>query len=212
MTVKVTILTHTMTHMQNNTVNRRLVLAGIGGLVLAGPSFAMTNADASKLVQDVVKEINRVIGSGKSESGMISDFEKLFRAYGDVPTIARYALGRDARAASPAQLNAFSDAFSGYLSRKYGKQFRQFIGGRLEVQSTRAVKSFYEVKTLAYLKGSSPFDVTFLVSDKAGRPLFFNMFIEGVNLLLTERSEIGAILDRRGGSIDKLIADIKTAG
>ena len=32
MTVKVTILTHTMTHMQNNTVNRRLVLAGIGGL------------------------------------------------------------------------------------------------------------------------------------------------------------------------------------
>jgi phospholipid transport system substrate-binding protein len=35
------------------------------------------------------------------------------------------------------------------------------------------------------------------------------MFIEGINLLLTERTEIGAILDRNKGDIDSLIKDLK---
>jgi phospholipid transport system substrate-binding protein len=62
------------------------------------------------------------------------------------------------------------------------------------------------------LRGSAPFEVTFLVSSKSGKDLFFNMFIEGVNLLLTERTEIGALLDLNGGKIDKMIADLKKDG
>ena len=31
-------------------------------------------------------------------------------------------------------------------------------------------------------------------------------------MLLTERTEIGAMLDKRGGNIDRLIADLATAG
>jgi phospholipid transport system substrate-binding protein len=50
--------------------------------------------------------------------------------------------------------------------------------------------------------------VTFLISDRSGSDKFFNMFIEGVNMLLTERAEIGAMLDRRRGDIDALIAEL----
>jgi phospholipid transport system substrate-binding protein len=50
------------------------------------------------------------------------------------------------------------------------------------------------------------------VSDRSGRDLFFNMFIEGVNMLLAERAEIGAMLDRRGGNIDQMTADLAKAG
>ena len=80
------------------------------------------------------------------------------------------------------------------------------------MKSTRAIKAGYEVRAQADLQGQAPFDVTFLVSDKSGRDKFFNMFIAGVNLLLTERTEIGAMLDRRGGNIDQLIADLKAMG
>lgn len=200
----------------NNRMTRRD--AGLGllafGTIATLPvgAAALTTAQARALVDKVVAEINRVIGSGKSEAAMIRDFEALFRKYADVPTIARYALGVDARRASAGQLNAFTRAFQGYISRKYGKRFREFIGGRVEVKSARQVKSFYEVKTTAYLRGESPFEVTFLVSDRSGRDLFFNMFIEGINMLLSERTEIGAMLDRRGGNIDQLIADVQRAG
>jgi phospholipid transport system substrate-binding protein len=73
------------------------------------------------------------------------------------------------------------------------------------------VKSWYEVSTTAYLRNEAPFDVTFQVSDRAGKNLFFNMYIEGVNLLLTERTEVGALVDRNGGSIDGMISDLKKA-
>jgi phospholipid transport system substrate-binding protein len=42
------------------------------------------------------------------------------------------------------------------------------------------------------------------VSDKGGRPMFFNIIIEGVNMLAAERTEIGALLDANGRSIAAL--------
>ena len=36
-------------------------------------------------------------------------------------------------------------------------------------------------------------------------------YIEGVNMLASERAEIGAMLDKRNGDIDALIQDMKTA-
>ncbi len=143
---------------------------------------------------------------------MYRDFEAIFRRYADVPTIARSALGPEARSASQAQLDAFADAFTGYLSRKYGKRFREFIGGTITVRSARPLKSFFEVQATADLQGQAPFAVTFLVSDRSGRDLFFDLLIEGISLLKTERTEVGAMLDRRRGNIDLLIQDLRSAG
>ena len=53
-----------------------------------------------------------------------------------------------------------------------------------------------------------PFEVDFLVSDRSGQPLVFNLIIEGVNMLLAERQEIGALLDRNSGNINALIDDL----
>ncbi|MCB1339901.1 MAG: ABC transporter substrate-binding protein [Pseudooceanicola sp.] len=185
--------------------------AALATAMLPAPVLALSEGGARKLVDAVVADINRVIASGKSEGAMIRDFEGIFVKYADVPTIARYALGVDARRASGGQLNAFTKAFQGYISKKYGKRFREFIGGKIEVKSARPIKAGYEVRTTAYLSGEAPFEVVFLVSDKSGRDRFFNMFIEGVSLLQTERTEIGAMLDRRKGNIDQLIADLSKA-
>lgn len=204
------------TPMPNNQPSRRSFLgkaATFAGLsLLPLPAFALTEAGAKNLVDKLVGDINRVIASGKSESAMIRDFEKIFVQYADVPIMARYALGNDARSASKSQLNAFTKAFQGYIARKYGRRFREFIGGTVEVQSARKIKSGYEIRSVAKLRGESPFNVTFLVSDRSGRDKFFNMFIEGVNLLLTERTEIGGMLDRRKGNIDQLTADLTKLG
>ncbi len=181
-------------------------------LVPAMPAFAITESGATRLVDSLVGDINKVIASGKSESAMFKDFERIFARYSDTSYIAAYAMGVDGRRASSAQKRAFSKAFQAYISRKYGKRFREFIGGRLEVQGVKAVKNWYEVDTTAFLQGESPFTVTFHVSDRSGKNLFFNMFIEGINLLLTERTEIGALLDRNRGDIDAMIADLKNAG
>ncbi len=202
--------------MPSNLMNRRhfvaTALTGLTAAALPLPAFALTESGAMQLVNSVVADITRVIDSGKSEKAMLRDFEKIFVRYGDVPIMARYALGVEARSASPAQLRQFTRAFQGYISRKYGRRFREFIGGEVTVRNARKIKAGYEVRTSVKLRGSAPFDVTFLVSDKSGQGKFFNMFIEGVNLLLTERTEIGAMLDARKGNLDQLIKDLNKVG
>jgi phospholipid transport system substrate-binding protein len=38
------------------------------------------------------------------------------------------------------------------------------------------------------------------------------MLIEGISLLKAEKSEIGSLLDKNRGDIDKMIADLSKAG
>ena len=192
---------------------RTLLLAGSAAtLIAASPAAALTEAQARSLVDKVIAEIDVVIRSQKSDAAILRDLEKLFARYADLDIMAQYALGADGRSASAADKRAFTNAFKGYVTRKYGKRFRDFIGGRIEVESTREIRAGYEVKAKAYLEGQSPFDVAFHISDRSGRDLVFNIFIEGVNLLLTERTEIGAMLDQRNGNIRQLASDLQGLG
>jgi phospholipid transport system substrate-binding protein len=196
------------------TLSRRSFGVGLaaGTITLAMPrmALALTVDDARALVGRTVDSLNGIINSGKSESAMLGDFEKLFATYADVPVIARSALGVAAKSASKGQLSAFTKAFRGYISRKYGRRFREFAGGRVEVTGAKPLKSYFEVISVAYLPGEAPFDLRWHVSDKSGKDLFFNLIIEGVNMLASERGEIGAMLDRRKGNIDQLIEDLKS--
>lgn len=201
--------------MPNDLFRRTLLTHGLAATALAlvpGHALALTDAKARALIDQVVSEINRVIASGQPLSVMIRDFEQIFRRYADVNIIAQSTLGPDARRASAAQMRAYTDAFRGYVSRKYGKRFKEFEGGNIQVRSVRQVKSWHEVISTVQLRGESPFEVRFLVSDRSGKDLFFDMVIEGISLRLSERTEIGAMLDRRKGDIDALIADLRQAG
>jgi len=188
------------------TLTRRSILALSGAAMVAAtqPAFALTTADAKSLVGRLVGEINAIIASNKSEAAMIRDFDGVLNRYADMPILARSILGVPWRSASAAEQRDFTRALQGYLSRKYGKQFRRFAGGEIEVLSARPVRSFFEVRSMAQLPGEAPFEVVFLVSNGSGRDLFFNMIVEGINLRTTENTAINALLDRNGGNIGRL--------
>lgn len=192
-------------------ITRRDAMAGMGASVVAlmmsaVPAFAFNEAEARTLIDKAVGDINSIINSGKSEAAMLKDFERIFSRYADVSTISRSVLGPPARSASAAQLSGFAKSFQTYISRKYGRRFREFIGGRVEVNNTRAVKNFYEVNCTTILKGEAPFKVTFVVASQSGR--FIDISIEGISLLKAERAEVGAMLDQRRGDINALIRDL----
>tara|TARA_Y100001958_G_scaffold155569_1_gene146476 strand:- start:1648 stop:2253 length:606 start_codon:yes stop_codon:yes gene_type:complete len=200
--------------MNKSFFNRRYFVISLATAVASvhgNSAWAATAEDAELLVGRVVREINAVISSGNSEAIMLKQFEKIFKSYADVKTIARYALGNDARALNKMQMDRFTEIYSVYVSHKYGRRFREFIGGKIVVQKSRPIKSFFEVETLAHIKGWEPFTVSFLVSNKSGKLLFFNIFIEGINMLLSERTEIGAMLDKRRGNIKKVMKDLQNA-
>jgi len=189
-------------------VTRRQMILTTACAALPLRAHALSMETSQAMVSALVDEVNAVIAAGKSEAAMINDFAGLFDKYSDVPTIARYCLGADARAATPAQMQAYTVAFRHYIASKYGRRFREFVGGQITVEGAKAVKSWIEVETTVALRGRSPLQMDFHVSDRSGSHKFFNFIIEGVNMLLTERTEIGAILDRERRDIDALSARI----
>ncbi|MDQ7080128.1 MAG: ABC transporter substrate-binding protein [Paracoccaceae bacterium] len=197
-------------------LERRTFLAGgIALLAVSSPLravAALTRQQATGLIGQLVNDLNAIINSGKPEKAMYKDFENLLRKYADLNIIARSSLGAAWRQATPSQRKRYTEAFISYLAAKYGKRFREFIGGKIVVTDTRKVKSGYLVNSTAYLPGQAPFAVDWQVSDRSGKNKMFNLYIEGISLLATERTEIGSMLDRRHGNIEKLIVDLKKLG
>ena len=201
-----------MKRVMNKNFRRREFILATGAAVALWPGSvaAFSTALARDLIGRAIDDINSIINSGKSESAMLRDFENFFSVYADVERIGQLVLGPPSRSATAAQRRNFAKAFQVYISHKYGRRFREFIGGRIELGQAKAVKSFYEVETTAHLTGEAPFSLEFVVADKNGR--FIDIKIAGISLIKAERSEIGGMLDKRRGDIDLLIADLKALG
>ncbi|MEO0357811.1 MAG: ABC transporter substrate-binding protein [Pseudomonadota bacterium] len=195
-------------------ISRRqfLMSAALAAAIPAAPVFALTTSQASNLVAQVAGQITAIMNGGGSRSRAIGQFEQVFNRYADVSTISRSVLGPVARSTSRSELNAFAGALTGYLARKYGRNFFDLGGGTLRVQGSRDRGRFVEVSASATVQGRSNYDVTFRVWDKSGSPKFIDMLVEGVSLVTTERSEIGALLDQRGGSVSRLTRDLANLG
>ena len=67
-----------------------------------------------------------------------------------------------------------------------------------------------DVSAVATLASGASAGLVFRVSDRSGSDKFFDIVIEGISLLSSERVEIGALLDQRGGDIDRLTRDLTT--
>lgn len=200
----------------SKSIYRRTFLGGLTtSVALAAFStagLALTKQEAEHLIGRLSGDIFTVINSGKSGNAMYRDFDRVMGKYAAINAIARTVLGPPWRSATPAQQNAYIKAFRGYLSRKYGKRFREFIGSEIKVVSARKVKSGVLVKSVVKFQGSAPFTVDWQVFERGGKQQMFDLYIEGISMIKSEREEVGSMLDRSGGKIDKLIKKLNAAG
>jgi len=198
--------------MKTNNKTRRFVMMsflGIAGLY-ASPVFAFKKSDAEKLIKNLTNDVLDAVNEQKSEDIMFSRFEEIFSKYADVPLIARKALGPTWRGASKAQRSAYVSAFRGYMARYYGKRFEEFLGSEIIVSNSRKTSGGFLVGSNIILKDGSSYQAQWHVIDARGKYLMYNLFLEGVSVLSDVRVQIGSMLDKRAGSIDRLIEHLNS--
>ena len=198
--------------MKTNNKTRRFVMMsflGIAGLY-ASPVFAFKKSDAEKLIKNLTNDVLGAVSEQKSEDIMFSRFEEIFSKYADVPLIARKALGPTWRGASKAQRSAYVSAFRGYMARYYGKRFEEFLGSEIIVSNSRKTSGGFLVSSNIILKDGSSYQAQWHVIDARGKYLMYNLFLEGVSVLSDVRVQIGSMLDKRAGSIDRLIEHLNS--
>jgi len=200
----------------SNSTSRRIFLGGMTTTValatFSTSGFALSKQEAETLIGHLSDDIFNVINSGKTGNALYRDFDRVLGKYAAINAIARTVLGPPWRSATPAQQKTYTAAFRGYLSRKYGKRFREFIGSEIKVVSAKNVKSGVLVKSVVKFSGSAPFSVDWQVFERGGKQQMFDLYIEGISMIKSERSEVGSMLDRSGGNIDKLIKKLNASG
>ena len=97
------------------------------------------------------------------------------------------------------------------MARKYGARFREFIGGQIVVSGARQVKNFFEVSASRQPARTGAVRRHVPRLGPLGQDKFLRSPDRGDQPASTERTEVGAMLDRRGGNIDALIADLQRA-
>lgn len=204
-------------HLIDGIPTRRAFLFGscVFALATALPkhALAINTNEARDLIQKVVTETLAIANSNIPTGQALARFETMFATYADVPLIARSVLGQPWRSATSAQQQAFVRAFQGYLARKYGSEFQEYRGGKVTIVKVddRGDKGIVVATRVEY-PGYAPTSVEWQVVDRGGRPKMFNVFIEGVSMLSTERAEVRALLEANRNSIDGLIAALNARG
>jgi phospholipid transport system substrate-binding protein len=197
----------------NDRATRRQLLGGIAALAalaaLGAPARAATTAGATAFVTGLTQELLALVTSGKADAQVYAGFDSILARYADMPAIGASVLGPPWRGATPAQKQAFVAAFQHYLSRRYGKQFRDYRSAKFQVTGAKdGGKAGILVATKVLRPGQDAIAVDWQVSDRSGQTKVVNLIIEGVSMLATERAQIGAMLDAQKGSLDRLTAQL----
>lgn len=195
-----------------STTRRTLLAAGAGAALLGfvPPAWALTEDQAKALIKATVEQVRELLGRPVGSSERATALKRIMETRANMPLIARYSAGRSWSEMSKAQRGRYTRAFSHYVSVIYARRFDAF-GKNPEIAIGRALDAGRKgmvIQSPLVLGDGRRVLVEWLVSDRGGKVEIIDLLIEGISMAATQREEIGAMIEKRRGSIDKLIADL----
>ena len=187
---------------------RALMITATAGVVAhALPALAMSRDEAIRYVEATVEEVRKVLTKAAGGPVSASDLRRVMVERSNMAQIARFCAGRSWRDMSDDQQKRYVDAFSHYISVTYARRFNDFSGTPTITigRTTDAGRKGYLVESPIQMPDGKRYLVEWLVSDRGGAVEVVDLVIERVSLAATQRDEIGAMLDKRGGDVDALI-------
>jgi phospholipid transport system substrate-binding protein len=127
-----------------------------------------------------------------------------------VEAVGRFVLGHYWRTATPAQQDAYMAIFREYVVNSIAARFGDYSGEKMQVVDMRDDHGKGTiVNTLIDSPAHGLVQVQWRVRDIDGEQKIIDIIVEGVSLLLTQRSEFAAVVSNHGGNLDALIDDLK---
>ncbi len=166
----------------------------------------------TRLVEQILQAIDADDGGSSQERRMMAAIE----SETNLSLLARMTLGRYWRQASAQQRKVFADVFRRYLLQSFTTRLRRYAGtglgsvrDRFTVTATKkAGKNDVVVRSLIKPPSGAPLEVDWRLRSRDGRFFIIDLVVEGVSLLITQRSEFSSVVERIG--IDGLIGELET--
>jgi phospholipid transport system substrate-binding protein len=178
----------------------------IGSTSLAAASNAIA-ADANVFMSELWTRAVEVLDKKAPLRERLTRFRQLFQADFDGPGIARFVLGRYWRTASEQEQQEYMKLFEDYVIFVYGTRLSHFNGETFKVRGSRTDESGTVVSTdIISPSGEPPIKVDWRLIADRGAFKINDVIIEGISMMVTQRSEFASIIQRHGGQVGGLLA------
>jgi phospholipid transport system substrate-binding protein len=193
-------------------VSRRLVLVFGFVLLTAGMPLALAAGEATAVVIDFGNRALQMLNDPQlSPAERQKRFAALLDQDFDFVKIGRFVLGRYWQSATNQERQEFAPVFHDYLVQSYSVFFNEFTGTSFKVTGERPEGSGSTlVSTTVIQRGNpTPAKVDGRVSMDTGSPKITDVIIEGISMSLTYRQEFASVIERSGGGVSGLIAQLR---
>lgn len=187
---------------------RLVLLIGLPLVIAVGPAAASDASDAkatafmTELWTHAVELLNKKTPAAERQAR----FRELFHRDFDLPGIARFVLGRYWRTASPEEQKEFLKLFEDYVVYVYTARLSDFQGEQFKINGARPDQDLVIVSTDVMSPGApQPLKVDWRLVNDDGAYKISDVIVEGVSMLVTQRSEFASVIQRHGGQVQGLI-------
>lgn len=187
------------------TVLCRLTALMVALLLLAAPASAADPAGFVRQFGDQAIAMLRDRAAGEAQRRQ--RFESLMRSGFDLPLVAQLALGRHWRSATGEERSEYVGLFERFVLETYARRLDEYGNQRLRVVG--AVPAGQDSMVESWIEGSGePIRVDWRVRETPAGARIVDVVIAGVSMLVTQRSEFAAVIERSGG-VAGLIANLR---
>ncbi len=200
----------------NMAIDRRSLLSVIPAVTLgallgskAALAAAPSSEDARSLIQTVGTQVLDILKQDIGQQDKFDQLVSLLDGSIDLDLVARLILARHWRTADEAQQAEYLKLFRAYALDSLASKLHIYNGQEFEItESKPAGKKDAVVRTLIYSPDRPPLHVDWRIRESSERGLIaIDVIVESVSLIVTQRSEFGAVVERSG--IEGLLKELR---
>ncbi len=176
-------------------------------------AFSAEATGAAKFISDAGQQVIQIVSDKKTtEPQRDVVFHKMFVEKFDVPAIARFALGRHWREATPAEQQTYMQEFETMIVKVYGQRFSGYAGQSFNILGSKPLETAGDElvrSNIAQPDGGPSVAIDWRVRNTGGGYKIIDVIVEGVSMSITQRNEFDSIIQSSGGQVSGLLAEMK---
>jgi phospholipid transport system substrate-binding protein len=184
-------------------LRRRTFLAVLALLPLgvAASGAWADKLDAAAFIRGIGDEVMTILrDASKTPDEQLMALKELLDANTDLDLVAQLVLGQHWRAASVEERHEYVTLFRQMLMNTMAERIGDYNGQSFEVvgSSPRSERDTAVQSRIIRTAGAPPLRVDWRVREADGQLAIIDMEVEGISLIVSQRDQMGRIVERRG--------------
>ena len=183
------------------------------GAIILGLLFVSKIAFAENPAIDFVSEtadkvINEILTADVSRDEKMERFQETFTKALDLKNIGQFVLGVHWRKATPADREAFLNAFMDFTTKTWADGFDSYQGQKIVFTGVRNAEK-NQLYVDSTIQNNPPVEVIWRLKQKDNSYRIIDIIVEGVSMAMSYRNEYSSFLQTHDGKVSALTAELK---